>query len=61
MKEKIKEYFWRCFVIILVSAFVLVLIDFLNKHDYLFNGDFVIILLVIILLDSTWFKKDGKI
>lgn len=60
MKQKIKDYFWRCFVIILVSAFVLALIDLLNKHGYLFNGDSVIILLVIILLDNTWFKEDGK-
>lgn len=60
MKEKIKYYFWRYFISIIVGTFVLALVDFLNKKDYWINGDSIIFFLVLILLDNTWFKEDGK-
>lgn len=60
MKEKIKYYFWRYLISIFVGTFVLALVDFLNKKDYWINGDSIIFFLVLILLDNTWFKGDGK-
>jgi hypothetical protein len=60
MKEKIKYYFWRYLISIFVGTFVLALVDFLNKKDYWINGDSIIFFLVLILLDNTWFKVDGK-
>lgn len=60
MKQKIKYYFWRYFISILFGTFILALVEFLNKKDYWIDGNSIIFMLVLILLDNTWFKEDGK-